>query len=302
MFSTLRNRFGIPGVISVIALVFAMFGGAYAASNSSGGGKATASAKAKKGPRGPKGATGPAGPAGSQGPAGANGKDGSNGANGSNGATGATGANGQSVTTTAEPPLAHCGDQEGVKLHSVSGDNYVCNGEDGEDGEDGEPWAAGGTLPGGATETGLWSYGEVPGGSPIQFASLLFTIPLPSALDLDHVHYINNAGKEVIFEVNEEEGKEFVGFKELSSAACHGSVEAPSADPGNLCVYAGRVSNSKIYTYFKLVSEGETFKVGSSIETALGGMGTSTVGAVLKAEKGEGAGTTYGIGTWAVTG
>ena len=48
MFSTLRNRFGIPGVISVIALVFAMFGGAYAASNSSGGGKATASAKAKK--------------------------------------------------------------------------------------------------------------------------------------------------------------------------------------------------------------------------------------------------------------
>ena len=32
MFSTLRTRFGIPGVISVIALVFAMFGGAYAAS------------------------------------------------------------------------------------------------------------------------------------------------------------------------------------------------------------------------------------------------------------------------------
>jgi hypothetical protein len=51
MFSTLRNRFGIPGVISVIALVFAMLGGAYAANNSSGGGKATASAKVKKGPR-----------------------------------------------------------------------------------------------------------------------------------------------------------------------------------------------------------------------------------------------------------
>ena len=70
MFSTLRNRFGIPGVISVIALVFAMFGGAYAASNSSGGGKATASAKAKQGPRGKTGKTGPAGPAGPAGPVG----------------------------------------------------------------------------------------------------------------------------------------------------------------------------------------------------------------------------------------
>src|SRR5258706_13999527 len=69
MFSPLSNRFGIPGVISVIALVFAMLGGAYAASNNSGGGKASASAKAKKGPRGPKGATGPAGPAGPSGPA-----------------------------------------------------------------------------------------------------------------------------------------------------------------------------------------------------------------------------------------
>ncbi len=52
MFSTLRTRFGIPGVISVIALVFAMFGGAYAASNSSGGGKATASRQGQAGAAG----------------------------------------------------------------------------------------------------------------------------------------------------------------------------------------------------------------------------------------------------------
>ena len=31
MFSLLRNRFGIPGVISVVVLVFAMSGGAFAA-------------------------------------------------------------------------------------------------------------------------------------------------------------------------------------------------------------------------------------------------------------------------------
>src|ERR1700704_3299328 len=84
MFSTLRTRFGIPGVISVIALVFAMLGGAYAASNS-GGGKATASAKAKRGPRGPKGATGPAGPTG---PAGATGPSGARGATGAAGFSG----------------------------------------------------------------------------------------------------------------------------------------------------------------------------------------------------------------------
>ena len=39
MLSPLRNRFGIPGVISVVA--FAALGGAYPANNS--GGKATAS-------------------------------------------------------------------------------------------------------------------------------------------------------------------------------------------------------------------------------------------------------------------
>src|SRR3954453_7338957 len=53
MLSPLRNRFGIPGVISVIALVFAMFGGAYAATNGGDGAKATASAK--QGPPGPRG-------------------------------------------------------------------------------------------------------------------------------------------------------------------------------------------------------------------------------------------------------
>ena len=93
MFSMFKNRFGIPGVIAVVALVFAMFGGAYAA-NHPAGGKATASAKAKKGPRGPRGKTGPAGPTGPQGSPGASGKDGATGPAGTAGATGATGATG----------------------------------------------------------------------------------------------------------------------------------------------------------------------------------------------------------------
>lgn len=90
MHSVLRTRFGIPGVISVVALVFAMMGGAYAASNS-GSGKAATSAKAKKGPRGPKGATGPAGPAGAKGDPGPQGAPGSAGSTGPQGLEGKPG-------------------------------------------------------------------------------------------------------------------------------------------------------------------------------------------------------------------
>ena len=96
MFSLLRNRFGIPGVISVIALVFAMAGGAFAANNlQSGGSKATASAKGKQGPRGKPGKTGKTGP---QGPAGAKGDTGAQGAPGAKGDTGAPGQTGFTET------------------------------------------------------------------------------------------------------------------------------------------------------------------------------------------------------------
>lgn len=82
MLSFMRNRFGIPGVISVVALVFAMLGGAYAANKSESSGSKASASKSKRGPRGPKGPAGPAGPqglpgpTGPQGPAGAAGKEG----------------------------------------------------------------------------------------------------------------------------------------------------------------------------------------------------------------------------------
>ena len=155
MFSLLRNRFGIPGVISVIALVFAMFGGAYAATNDGGGGKATASAKAKKGPRGPKGpkgdtgAAGPQGPAGPPGPAGAAGKDGAQGPQGDPGPAGS-------------------------------------------EGKAGSPWTAGGTLPKGATETGAFGMAllfENEGGA-FYSGSASFPIPLATSLPEENVHAV----------------------------------------------------------------------------------------------------------------
>jgi hypothetical protein len=222
MFSTLRTRFGIPGVISVMALVFAMFGGAYAASNSSDGGKATASAKAKKGPRGPRGATGPAGPAGPAGPQGPAGAKGDTGAAGSNGSNGAPGAAGQSVKAETEPPFGNCGDVEGVKLTSTSGTNYVCNGVDGAigaQGPEGDPWTAGGTLPAGATETGRFNAVGRPDEKDGRLVAVSFPIPLAAALDGDHAHFVP---------LSEQGG---------SVTACPGSTENPKAASGHLCVY-----------------------------------------------------------------
>jgi hypothetical protein len=227
MFSPLRNRFGIPGAISVIALVFAMFGGAYAASNDNGGsGKATASAK--KGPPGPRGKQGKpgkpgaAGPAGPQGPAGANGKDGSNGANGKDG---------ESVKLSA---AASCL-EGGTKLTVGAQSSEVCNGDEGEPGvpgepgENGEPWTAGGTLPEGATETGAWS-GK--GSAAGQQLLIPISIPIPLADAPEPVLVPEGAG---------------------SAPGCSG-VEAdgtPKADEGKLCVYVMGAFQGAVFSLLK---------------------------------------------------
>ncbi len=296
MFSPLRNRLGIPGVISVIALVFAMLGGAYAANSSSDNGKATASAKAKKGPRGPKGATGPAGPAGPQGPAGAKGDSGAAGANGTNGTNGSPGAPGQSVTTATEPPEANCGEQEGVKLTSVSGTKYVCNGANGAKGDPGDPWTAGGTLPSGKTETGSWAFGLVPGAavpSSINVA-ISFPIRLPAAIGPGHTHYINAAGQEVVLGFNEETEEEELEL--VTPTACGSAIgvgvnsENPQAKPGELCVYEATMGNATLFSNFSIT------KIGNSVATA---WGASSAGALLRfVQIGASA---QGFGTWAVT-
>jgi hypothetical protein len=223
MFSTLRTRFGIPGVISVIALVFAMLGGAYAANNSSSGGKATASAKAKKGPRGPKGPKGDTGPAGPQGPAGPAGAMGEAGAAGSNGTPG---KDGTSVTTAAFNGNEHGCEVGGLIVKSASPEAFVCNGKKGANGQTGFTE----TLPSGKTETGAWSAERASGGEA--WAPVSFAIPLAEQPKLVFVEMTE--GTEEIFEPELakllEEGAE---------NGCPGiSPEGlPMADPGTLCVY-----------------------------------------------------------------
>jgi hypothetical protein len=225
MFSPLRNRFGIPGVISVIALVFAMFGGAYAASND-GGGKASASAKAKKGPRGPKG---PAGPAGPQGPAGAPGAKGDTGAAGSNGTNGASVTSTESNTTI---DATHCVGVGGSKFVSASGSTYACNGKAGKAGEDGEEGPPGPTcdeetgeclLPAGATETGDWAIND------LGAAKMYLTISYPLRLSVAPVGVFYVTVEEVI--------------NQTAPPQCPGSYSEPAAEPGALCVYQKFQSN-----------------------------------------------------------
>jgi hypothetical protein len=230
MLASLRNRFGIPGVISVIALVFAMLGGAYAASSSNDNGKATASAKAKRGPRGPKGPAGPAGPAGPQGPAGAkgdtgaagsNGKDGTNGTNGKDGTNGTNGTDGVDgepgespkgfpFPGNAEPEVEGnphpCKEAGGIEyeVESTEEAEILCNGTIGKDGKEGSPWTVGNTLPAGAEEKGIWSFAVaaattkllVPISFPIPFSTGGASTTVHYSTDVDYATFCENKGGE----------------------------------------------------------------------------------------------------------
>ncbi len=243
MFSTLRTRFGIPGVISVIALVFAMFGGAYAASNSSGGGKATASAKAKQGPRGKTGKTGPAGPAGPAGPTGPAGPKGDNGAAGSNGTNGTNGADGKTVLSGTGVPSNGLGSNGDFYIDTEEEEIYgpkvagAWGAPTSLKGAEGSAWTAGGTLPVGSTESGVYamsfpsattdSNGDTAPVTGVMQAAISFNIPLAAPLSAGNVHVVSIA---------EQSGN-------TVPAACDsnddgvGSAAEPQADSGNLCLF-----------------------------------------------------------------
>lgn len=234
MFTRFRRHVNPGTLIALVALVFAMSGGAYAVTSKAGGGQIVASAaKAKKGkaqalrgPRGPKGETGPAGPtgpaglAGKEGPAGKEGKEGKPGEPGKEGKAGADGLNGKTVESepiSPNPSNTNC-PQGGSKFTVGSEETFACNGQEGS------PWTAGGTLPAGQMETGAWSFykyvSKVDFELEYVYEPLSFTIPL--AHDLTAIHFIapNTTG----------------------GAGCNGgTVTKPIAEPGNLCVYAASI-------------------------------------------------------------
>lgn len=209
MFTRLRDQFSTTALIlSIVALVFAMLGGAYAASQPQA--KKTKVVKGKQGPRGKQGPPGPQGPAGTNGTAGPKGDRGEAGPKGDPGQDGAS----VEVTELVEP---ECDERNGVEV-KVKGQGsgvQVC------EGEEGSPWTAGGTLPPGATETGAWTIDADSASAAFgqfAFAPISFTIPLAAGLDNAHVLFQGGTG---------------------FSEHCHGPTSGtePQADAGYLCVY-----------------------------------------------------------------
>jgi hypothetical protein len=204
----LHARLGTAGlVVAVIALVFALAGGAIAANNNSAtaskaGPRGKTGKTGKTGPQGPKGDAGPAGPQGPKGDAGSQGgvgpagpagvgTAGPTGPTGKTGTTGVTGATGVTGTTGVTGPAGP-----------------TCN-------EDGEC-----LLPVGATETGVWSFRAI----NVAKASISISYPLRIPGGLTY-HYVKWS----------EQGSVPPAVPECPS------IEAaePEALPGNLCVYEG---------------------------------------------------------------
>jgi Collagen triple helix repeat (20 copies) len=288
----LREQFSTTALIlSVIALVFALMGGAYAASHAQ-----NKKSVAKRGPRGPKGPAGSAGPAGPAGPAGAKGDAGAAGQNGEKGERGLQGEHGtQGVkgddgeiplmqTFTGERTVGSVVCAEGGVEFELNGEEVaVCNGKQGVDGEKGEPWTDGGTLPSGATETGTWAFnGTEENKSPFRTrVPISFPIPLPFELPNERAH-IGEAGEGGAFE---------------EGSACPGSsFREPKAAPGQLCVYVAQLFGAEFKTILKVA----------------GSSGVAAFGAVLQFEStspgpspeppAEPEPLSLGVGSFAVTG
>jgi len=212
MFSAIRKRLTPSTVIATLALILAMTGGAYAAGKylitstkqiKPSVLKQLTGKAGKAGPAGPAGAAGAAG-AGTAGPAGPQGPAGPGGPGGAKGEAGPEGKEGKA-------------------------------GKEGKEGKEGKPWTAGGTLPKGSTETGLWSFGPAKTGQAALSAVFIASFPIPLAATAAITpHYINSSGEEVHFA---EPPEPPTTTPPTGCGTPVGTIKEPKADPGNLCVY-----------------------------------------------------------------
>jgi hypothetical protein len=270
LITALRKRLSYANVTATLALLFAMSGSALAASHylitSTKQIKPSVltSLKGKTGATGAQGLTGAAGAPGTGTP----GSQGPTGPAGPKGDTGTPGAPGAPGT----------------------------NGKNGTNGKEGSPWTAGGTLPSGATETGVWAGNslEVQGRekntesfSAVKYEQLpTVSFPIPLAEPLvwseegtgepkNQVHYIDSEGMEVVNSLQ----------LVPNPPACPGTVVKPKAEPGNLCIYGHREDGG-------LATANEFI-----VDPSKGALGASTSGATIAFL----ATGRNGSGTWAVT-
>jgi hypothetical protein len=216
MFHAIRTRINATTMVAILALVFAMTGGAYAAkkylitSTRQISPSVLKALQGKAGPAGPGGAVG-AGTPGAQGPAGPQGPAGKDGANGTNGKDGTNGTSGK------EGPQGATGAKGAAGVTGAAGTT----------GPAGSPWTAGGILPSGSTETGSFATtGEIESGLELlkgknALVAVGFNIPVKPAPAFVYV-----PGTET-------------GFGSNAGAGCPGVTgeAVPQAASGKFCVY-----------------------------------------------------------------
>lgn len=263
MFSRIRTRITYANVVMMLALMFAMGGGAYAASKviiTSTKQISPKVLKALKGQAGRAGAQGAAGPQGPEGKAGAVGKDGSNGTNGTSGTNGTNGSSVTSVTLTAKN--AHCAEGGSEFIASESKKTYACNGS---------PWTAGGTLPEGATETGTWAVESTASATEeLRAATISFPIRLAAGAN----------------------GPNFMLAKQATDLEhCEGDLNKPEAKHGQLCVFEGE----------SLIIHLGGLEYAKAAVNPNGELGVANTGAQLVFTTTQ-TGRVSAEGTWAVTG
>jgi len=265
MMQRLRSRLTYANVAATLALVLAMSGGAYAATRVIiTSEKQIAKSVLRKlkapGAKGLTGAAGSAGPTGPQGLAGAAGKDGTSGANGTDGVS----VTSKALLPKVGPPCESGGSEFTAAAGKVT---YACNGTTGFTE----------SLPSEKTETGTWTdqvFGSSESRPTIGWSSISFAIPLESALNKEHVFFVE---------------------PEAASPPeqCQGNVANPTAQPGNLCVYASFMS--EIEPLFGVIHDPSASGGGFITEN---GAGRSGAWLSLK-EAGTEGGSAFG--TWAVT-
>jgi hypothetical protein len=260
----IREPFGTAGlVVACVAMVLALTGAAFAAKGALTGKQKKEVEKIAKKYAGKPGAPGAQGPPGPQGAAGANGKDGSNGTDGTDGTDGIDGTDGKSpeIVETLSPGEEGC-DAGGVVYEAegvANSDAVICNGSNGS------PWTAGGTLPPGATETGIWSAQSSAAGAEFGiFAPVSFPIPLNDS----------TAPSGSMPSANVLYGEETA---EPFAQSCPGSIARPKAKPGFLCVYQAVLVNTTFAKIAKVPSGPQgAFSTGAIVEF---GTNTSAGGA-----------------------
>jgi hypothetical protein len=162
----------------------------------------------------------------------------------------------------------------------------------GKEGPQGPPGPFIETLPAGTTETGMWSWGPFedaetyPGLNIFVPIALSFPIPLEAEMAGTQAHLILPNGKELTS----------LAGTEVDSTACFGSVNEPSAEPGNLCVYLA------VGNLFTVANPTGTLNInpsGAWVQNSTEENKIGTTGVDLQIQvRGDGA---VARGTWAVT-